>query len=112
MRSVYVLCNAIDVLSGSRLGVILVASSVVFGTGVALPMDMVFGMPCSSLDMTWTVISISVNGPFVCDDSLLYCVDISCLMRPKQSEGDPHKLSVQSLRSVGCDRSGQSIVCT
>lgn len=57
------------------------------GKGVALSIDMGFGMPLPSIVMKGLLPSMKLNGLFVCDDSLLYRTETVLSFLTKASVG-------------------------
>lgn len=76
MRTVSVLGGTVVHVGGSQFGIILVFTWFLVGLEVALSMDIVFGMPFSSMVMMWIFTSITPNGPVVHDSSLLNRIEV------------------------------------
>lgn len=57
-------------------------------------MDMGFGISFLSIVVTWRFTYRTISGPIVRNDSLLYGVDVICLLRSKSVEDGPHEIFV------------------
>lgn len=81
------LCDTVVRASGSSRCVALVVTGSFVGAGVALLMDIVFGMPYSPISLTRFFTSMTVSRPVKRNSSLLYLVEFFLSLETNAIEG-------------------------